>query len=63
MPQEQPEESQALSRDAIIGIAVSSGVAGLAVVVAWVAIVMCCCVLRENKRRQPASPPAYQPSQ
>lgn len=57
---EEPEESQGLSRTAIIAIAVSSGVAGLAVVVAWVAIVLCCCVMRERKGRQ-SPPPAYHP--
>ena len=46
-----PSESEGLSRDAIIAIAVSSGVAGLAVVVAWVAIVACCCMMREKPSR------------
>ena len=38
--------SLGLSQNAIIGIAVSSGVAGIAVMVAWVAVVVLCCVLR-----------------
>ena len=41
--------SLGLSQNAIIGIAVSSGVAGIAVMVAWVAVVVLCCVLRGKK--------------
>lgn len=53
----EPEaEDQGLSQSAIIGIAVSSGVAGVAVVVAWIAVVICCCVLsgRKSNRTQPS---------
>lgn len=57
----QEPESEGLSRDAIIGIAVSSAVAGLVVVVAWVVVVLFCCVLRERKNRVPTSTPPYQP--
>ena len=52
-------EPQELSKNAIIGIAVSSAVAGLAVVVAWIAVVTCCCVLRNKKGRTISNPPPY----
>lgn len=50
---------EGLSQTAIIAIAVSSGVAGLAVVVAWIAVVACCCVLRAKRgsRARVASSP------
>ena len=44
-------DDEVLSRDAIIGIAVSSVVAGIAIVVAWIAVVCCCCVLKSKKKR------------
>ena len=47
-----------LSMHAIIGIAVSSGVAGIAVIVAWIAVLTCCCVLRKKGRRN--TPPPYE---
>lgn len=55
------EDDMDLSRNAIIGIAVSSGVAGIAVIVAWIAVVACCCVLRGKRRTAP--PPTYSQAQ
>lgn len=46
---ETESEEEGLSQGAIIGIAVSSGVAGVAVIVAWIAVVACCCVLGTRK--------------
>ena len=45
-------EAQGLSQSAIIAFAVSSGVAGVAVIVAWIAVMVCCCVIsaRRNSR-------------
>lgn len=54
------ESEDSLSEDAIIGIAVSSGVAGIAVIVAWIAVVTCCCVLRGSRR---TPPPSYEYTQ
>jgi hypothetical protein len=42
-------EEKMLSQLTVIAVAVSSGVAGVAVVVAWVAVILCCCVLRNSK--------------
>lgn len=52
-------EEQGLSEGAIIAIAVSSGVAGIAVMVAWIAVVLCCCVLSSRNNRSPPPPPEY----
>ncbi len=54
---EDPESSQELSKSAIIGIAVSSAVAGLAIIVAWIAVVMCCCIIRGSNNDRSNLPP------
>lgn len=48
---------QGLPKAAITGIAVSSGVAGIALVVALIAVVVFCCLL--NYKSPPPPPPAF----
>jgi hypothetical protein len=48
---EEAREEQGLSETAIIGIAASSAVAGVAIIAAWIAVIACCCVLSVKRSR------------
>lgn len=49
---EEEEKEDVLSTGAIVGIAVSSVIAGFAIMVAWISIITCCCVLKGNSKRK-----------